>query len=54
MIFINILALLAVLGLTQVDHTPIEPKVIPVNIKPEIKTVPSKHSFTHVFGSLGY
>ena len=54
MILITTLTLLAILGSCQVDHTPIEPKIIPVNIKPEIKTVPSKHSFTYPFRSLGY
>jgi hypothetical protein len=54
MIFITILTLLAVLAFQQVDHTPIEPKVIAVNLKPEVKTVPSKHSFSAPFRGIGY
>lgn len=54
MILVTTLGLLVILGSCQVDHTAIEPKIIPVNIKPEIKTVPSRHSFAYPFRALGY
>jgi hypothetical protein len=43
-----------VLTVSQVDHTPILPLVHTVRMQPKVETVPSKHTFSHSFGSLGY
>lgn len=43
-----------VLTVSQVDHTPIIPLVHTVRMQPKVETVPSKHTFSHSFGSLGY
>ena len=54
MIAISSIFLLINIALQQVDHTAIQPQIVKVNIKPEIKTVPSKHSFSAPFRGIGY
>ncbi len=51
--FLTLLAVI-VLGASQVDHTPIVPLIHTVRMQPKVETVPSKHTFSHSFGSLGY
>lgn len=51
--FLTILAVIA-LAASQVDHTPIVPIVHAVRMQPKVETVPSQHTFSHTFGSLGY
>jgi hypothetical protein len=54
MIFCTTLSLLLILAFQQVNHTAIQPTIVHVKTTPEIKTVPSKHSFTNTFMGLGY
>lgn len=51
--FLTFLAVIAVAA-AQVDHTPIVPVIHSVRMQPKVETVPSKHTFSHSFGSLGY
>jgi hypothetical protein len=49
MIFLTLLSLLCLTTHQQVNHTAIQPTIVHVKPSPEIKTVPSRHTFTIPF-----
>jgi len=49
-----VMLLLVVATQQQVDHSPIIPEVVNIKIQPNISIVPSCHSFSSSFDSLGF
>jgi hypothetical protein len=54
MIFNIFLLSLLILCFAQIQHTPIEPRIVPVKLRPLVKTIPSKHIFKTSYPNFGY